>query len=117
MGSFGFMLSGVIFQREPFFKGMDNNDQLVKIAKVLGTDSLFEYLKKYNLKLDPSIDASLGRTAKKPWKKFIDDSNKKYSYNSDAIDLIDKCLQYDLENRITANEALKHDYFEGIDKS
>ena len=116
MWSFGCMIAGVIFQREPFFKGVDNNDQLIKIVKVLGTDSLFDYLKKYGLKLDPSIDISLGRTAKKPWNKFIDDSNKKYSYNSDAIDLIDKCLQYDMENRITAQEALNHDFFKGIDK-
>eukprot|EP01083_Nonionella_stella_P070349 188169_1 len=112
--SFGCMLSGVVFQKEPFFKGIDNSDQLVKIAKVLGTDLLFEYLKKYNCKLDPSIDISLGRTATKPWNKFINDSNKKYSYNSDAIDLIDQCLQYDPRQRITAHEALQHDYFKGI---
>ena len=27
-----------IFKKEPFFKGADNYDQLVRIAKVLGTD-------------------------------------------------------------------------------
>lgn len=31
------MLAGMVFAREPFFKGADNNDQLVKIAKVVGT--------------------------------------------------------------------------------
>lgn len=30
-----------IFRKEPFFHGHDNSDQLVKIAKVLGTDELF----------------------------------------------------------------------------
>jgi hypothetical protein len=30
-----------IFRKEPFFHGHDNADQLVKIAKVLGTDELF----------------------------------------------------------------------------
>merc|ERR1712087_1092365 len=58
MWSFGCMLAGVVFQREPFFKGADNNDQLVKIAKVLGTDRLFEYLEKNDLKLDASIDST-----------------------------------------------------------
>lgn len=31
------MLAGMIFQKEPFFKGADNFDQLIKIAKVVGT--------------------------------------------------------------------------------
>jgi casein kinase II subunit alpha len=41
-----------IFKKEPFFMGDSNRDQLVKICQVLGTDGLFKYLKKYNLKLD-----------------------------------------------------------------
>ena len=35
-----------IFRKEPFFRGNDNYDQLVRIAKVLGTDSLYRYLRK-----------------------------------------------------------------------
>ena len=34
MWSLGCMFAGMIFMREPFFHGHDNNDQLVKIAKV-----------------------------------------------------------------------------------
>lgn len=41
-----------IFKKEPFFMGDSNRDQLVKIANVLGTDRLFQYLKKYHIKLD-----------------------------------------------------------------
>ena len=43
------MLAGMIFQKEPFFQGKDNDDQLDKIAKVLGTEQLFDYLEKYNI--------------------------------------------------------------------
>lgn len=32
--------------------GESNQDQLVKICQVLGTEGLFKYLKKYNIKLD-----------------------------------------------------------------
>lgn len=35
--STGCMLAGMVFQREPFFKGSDNYDQLIKIARVVGT--------------------------------------------------------------------------------
>jgi len=38
------MLAAMIFQKEPFFNGSDNQQQLVKIAKVLGSDELHEYL-------------------------------------------------------------------------
>merc|ERR1719387_3032313 len=51
MWSLGTMLAGMIFQREPFFRGADNYDQLVKICKVLGTDCLYEYINKYNIDL------------------------------------------------------------------
>lgn len=50
-----------IFRKEPFFHGHDNYDQLVKIARVLGTDELFAYLEKYDLELDPHFDGILGR--------------------------------------------------------
>jgi casein kinase II subunit alpha len=50
-----------IFRKEPFFHGHDNYDQLVKIAKVLGTDEFFLYVEKYNIVLDPQYDDILGR--------------------------------------------------------
>jgi len=35
--------------------------QLVRIAKVLGTDELFEYINKYQIDLDPRFNGILGR--------------------------------------------------------
>jgi len=60
MWSLGCMFAGMIFITHPFFHGRDNYDQLVRIAKVLGTDSLVEYLNKYKLTLDPQYDGLLG---------------------------------------------------------
>ncbi|KAL0343537.1 UNVERIFIED_CONTAM: Casein kinase II subunit alpha-2 [Sesamum angustifolium] len=48
MWSLGCMFAGMIFRKEPFFYGHDNQDQLVKIARVLGTDELNAYLHKYH---------------------------------------------------------------------
>ena len=59
--SVGCMLGGMIFNREPFFKGADNQDQLIKIAKLLGTDEILEYCQKYGIKLDPYFDDKLIR--------------------------------------------------------
>jgi hypothetical protein len=51
----------MIFRREPFFHGRDNADQLVKIARVLGTDALMAWVEKYGLTLSPSLQALCGR--------------------------------------------------------
>lgn len=58
--SLGCMFASMIFKKEPFFHGHDNYDQLVKIAKVLGTDDLYAYLEKYEIDLDPHFDGLLG---------------------------------------------------------
>merc|ERR1719436_2000944 len=70
MWSLGCMFAGMIFQKEPFFRGMDNNDQLVKITRVLGTAELQAYLRKYDIRLDPQFDGLLGRFVKRPWESF-----------------------------------------------
>ncbi|TYZ60045.1 hypothetical protein PybrP1_007236 [[Pythium] brassicae (nom. inval.)] len=66
MWSLGCMFAGMIFRKEHFFRGHDNFDQLVKIAKVKGTDELFDYLTTYDLELDPQYDGILGTHTKKP---------------------------------------------------
>ena len=55
------MFAGLIFRIEPFFYGKDNYDQLVRIAKVLGTQELIAYLEKYDLTLDSHYDGIMGR--------------------------------------------------------
>ena len=88
------MFASMIFRKEPFFHGNSNSDQLVKIAKVLGTDDLFEYLDKYDIELDPQYDDILGRFPKKSWHSFVNAENQRF-VSSEAIDFLDKLLRYD----------------------
>lgn len=44
-----------VLPQDPFFCGHDNYDQLVKIARVIGTEELYEYLNKYGIELDPQV--------------------------------------------------------------
>jgi casein kinase II subunit alpha len=53
------MLAGMMFNREPFFKGADNLDQLVRIAKFIGTEDILQYCEKYQIKLDKYFDDKL----------------------------------------------------------
>ncbi len=50
------MFASMIFRKEPFFHGNSNADQLVKIAKVLGTDDLFDWLDRVEVELDQQYD-------------------------------------------------------------
>lgn len=94
MWSLGAMFASMIFRKEPFFHGNSNSDQLVKIAKVLGTEDLFDYLDKYEIELDAQYDDILGRFPKKNWHSFVNSENQRFVTN-EAIDFLDKLLRYD----------------------
>ncbi|TRM60150.1 kinase-like domain-containing protein [Schizophyllum amplum] len=113
MWSYGCMFASMIFRKEPFFHGHDNYDQLVKITKVLGTDEFYVYIDKYNIRLDSQFDELLGRYPRKPWTRFITSENQRYISN-EAIDLLDKLLRYDHQERLTAREAQGQPYFDPV---
>jgi len=113
MWSLGCMFAGMISISHPFFHGRDNSDQLVRIAKVLGTEELNKYLTKYKLKLDSNFDDIMGVYPRKPWAEFITSENK-HLICDQALDLLDKLLIFDHQKRLTCVEAMQHPYFEPI---
>ena len=114
MWSLGCMFASMIFRKEPFFHGADNNDQLVKIALILGTDDLHRYLNKYKIVLKPHYNKVIGQFPRVPWKKFIRPENQKY-ISEEALDFLDRLLKYDHAERITPKEAMaSHPYFNPV---
>ncbi|SCU78287.1 LAFA_0A05886g1_1 [Lachancea sp. 'fantastica'] len=111
--SFGTMLASMVFQKEPFFHGTSNTDQLVKIVRVLGSEDFEAYLQKYQITL-PQEFHDIDQYIRRPWHRFVNDSNKHLSDDHDIIDLIDSLLCYDHQERLTAREAMQHDYFDPI---
>lgn len=146
MWSVGCMLAGLLFRREPFFRGKDNEDQLGKIVSVLGTRDFLPYCRKCNVRLSSRARAAIGKycsraaaaaaassssddsspglqptTAslldnemgrRKPWTAFLTPSCPVPS--PEAIDLLDRLLVYDHEQRWTAREALGHAFFDDV---
>jgi len=113
MWSLGCMFAGMIFKKEPFFHGHDNYDQLVKIAKILGTEELFEYLEKYDIVLSSHYEGILTTHTKKPWARFVTPENQ-HLISNEALDFLHKLLRYDHQERLTALEAMAHPYFTPI---
>ncbi|CAM6031903.1 unnamed protein product [Sphagnum compactum] len=117
MWSLGCMLAGIIFRKEPFFMGQDNNDQLVKIVKVLGSDDFYSYIDKYGIVLDPKLRQLVGTHSKKNWSKFVLgglSETKTPLALPDALDLVDKLLRYDHMERLTTKEAIAHPFFDPV---
>eukprot|EP01104_Vermistella_antarctica_P000838 TRINITY_DN10939_c0_g1_i1.p1 TRINITY_DN10939_c0_g1~~TRINITY_DN10939_c0_g1_i1.p1 ORF type:complete len:383 (-),score=86.70 TRINITY_DN10939_c0_g1_i1:75-1223(-) len=110
MWSMGCMFAGMIFRKEPFFHGHDNQDQLVKIAKVLGTEELYAYLNKFGVVLDPHFGQLIGQHPRRPWSRFITAENKQFC-SPEALSFLDSLLQYDHQARLTAQEAMQHPFF------
>ncbi|PNW73111.1 hypothetical protein CHLRE_14g619166v5 [Chlamydomonas reinhardtii] len=113
MWSLGCMLAAILFRKDPFFCGHDNYDQLVKIARVLGTDDLYSYLQKYGIVLDPQLEALVGTHSKKAWQRFVTPDNT-HLVSPEAIDFVDKLLRYDHQERLTCREAMAHPYLAPI---
>lgn len=109
MWSLGCMLAAMVFRKEPFFHGKDNDDQLVRIAKVLGTDGLNAFLRKYNIGLHPRFNDILAHYPRMEWNRFEHNDNA-HLISPDAYDFIDKLLRYDHQTRISAREAMDHPY-------
>eukprot|EP00080_Pristionchus_pacificus_P005601 PDM65621.1 protein kinase [Pristionchus pacificus] len=86
------------------------HSMLVRIAKVLGTEELFEYIEKYHIDLDPRFNDILGRHSRKRWERFVHSENQ-HLVTPEALDFLDNLLRYDHAERLTAREAMSHAYF------
>ncbi|OMP10271.1 hypothetical protein COLO4_04658 [Corchorus olitorius] len=99
-----------LLAKEPLFRGTSEIDQLRKIFDILGTP---------NEKIWPGFSKLPGAKAnytKQPYNllrmKFPEASFTGYTVLSNAgLDLLNRLLTYDPKKRITANDALNHEWF------
>ena len=83
--------------------------------KVLGEDDLHDYVHKYNLKIPREVKKLMKgyEFEKQPWTNFVSNRNK-HMITPEALDLLDKMLRYDKNDRIRPKEAMEHAYFDPI---
>ena len=118
MWGVGCILAGLLFRREPFFRGKDNMDQLGTIIAVLGTADLHSYLAKANIAMKPEIRKVIAKYTlrggkKKEWRQVADEfSTASYAPNAQGLDLLSKLIVYDHTTRLTAKQAMQHSFFD-----
>lgn len=90
----------------PLFSGDDEMDQINKIHNILGTPNprIFERFKKHASHMEFNFTPKTGTGIE----KLIPNAPK------DCVDLIKSLLIYDSEERITASQALRHEYFRDL---
>lgn len=111
MWSLGCMFGGMIFMIDTLFHGRDNDDQLVKIVQVLGSDDFNAYLRRYDLPAPKRVQGM--EALRVPWASFVSAQNKHLAV-PEALDFLDRLLRYDHQERITAAEAMGHSYFDPV---
>lgn len=57
-----------------------------------------------------AVVAGVCRQSRKRWEQFVQTENQ-HLVSPEALDLLDKLLRYDHQQRLTATEAMEHPYF------
>jgi serine/threonine protein kinase len=94
MWCLGNMLAAMIFRKEPFFSGSSLTDQLIKIAIVLGSDRIYDFVEQYQITMYPEDREALGHWDGEPWENFKNEGNQHLA-TMEAISFVDRLLQVD----------------------
>jgi casein kinase II subunit alpha len=113
--STGALMAGMIFHKDPFFHGWDNHDQLLKIAKIMGTKELLAYVAKYKIEMEPELRKQITRNNPRSFTRFIY-KEIQHLASAEALDLLTRMLKYDPVERILPCEAMEHEYFKPVRK-
>jgi len=110
MWSLGCTFAGLLFMKSPFFPGKDNDEQLMKFTKILGTHNFWKWIDSHHIPMAPEIRMIMTGEPKVSWRTFETSLNY-HLHSNDAFDLLDRLLQWEPRARITAQEAMSHPYF------
>ena len=88
------MLASMIFRKDPFFYGITLTDQLISIAKVLGSDKIYEFVEQYENTMFPGDREALGHWDGEPWENFKNEGNQHLAA-MEAISFVDRLLRID----------------------
>ena len=89
----------------PLFYGTNENNQLERIFKILGSPSLHSWPELNSL---PKYNANMPKYKAKNLADLVP------KLPPEGIDLLKKIFQYNPKHRITATKAMKHPYFDEL---
>lgn len=106
----GLILGCFIFRKYPLLYFRDPQDLLDVIVEVFGFQRLFKFLNKYSISIPDSKKKKYFGISGAGFQFFVSNNNSD-NLDEEALDLLDKMLVIDPQDRISAREALKHPFF------
>lgn len=106
----GLVLGCFIFRKYPLLFFREPQDLLDLIVEVFGFQRLFKFLNKYSISIPDAKKKKYFGISGAGFQFFVSKHNAD-NLNEDALDLLDKMLVIDPQDRITAREALQHPFF------
>lgn len=94
-----------LFMGRPLFAGSSEGDQLMKVCSVLGSPSKTDWPEGHQLA------SKLGYNFPTMKKTHLSELMPDVPY--EALDLLEKVLVFDPSNRLTAQQCLEHEFFDG----
>ena len=109
----GVILMEMLSLRIHFFDS-DSNLKLIKqIARVVGGQKFVDYAAKYEIPAPPSLIEKLRQYQGVDFAELIPPARAEFR-EPDALDLVSKLMVVDHKERLSAEEALKHPFFDPI---
>ena len=101
-----------MFRRHPVFYGSNSSMSLMEMIKVLGSDSFLAFVDERGITVPEDVAERLKRRRfeARSWNDFVDLENH-HLCSDEGLALLRRLLVFKPEARITAAEALEHEYF------
>lgn len=110
MWAFGCIFASAVFRRRRLFEGDTFTEVLQDITSILGSDKLFEYIANYGIRMSSIKMTECANYPVQPWDSLITAENSDVA-TPEALDLVEKLIMFDHKCRLSAEEAMKHPFF------
>lgn len=112
MWSVGVIMLNVMTSQYPFFYSGDDLDALVELGTIFGQKEMRKIAKFYGRVWKSNIDTIPEERI--PFERLVESYQGCNGYGKDAFDLLYKLLDLNCETRITARDALNHNFFDAV---
>jgi casein kinase II subunit alpha len=84
----GCTLGSLLFRCFAFIKGVDNSEQIVRLAEILGGKVIVHCADKYGLEIPPSITARIAGKRRRAWRKFVPKDGVAADFALDLLEIV-----------------------------
>lgn len=109
----GCIIASFVFLKVRIFDGSNNEQQLSKIALILGGEELLEFIQQQNISLNETSRKEIARFSGTGFQILISHKCRRTA-TEEAVDLVRNLLVSNPTRRLSAKEALSHAFFSTV---